>query len=109
MDIGAKYKYPASSLSNFAGHIFVLDGVEIWSMEGFLQSLKFKDANVQAEVCKFNFAIDCYYMLSLVVACVTFFVLSKIYKTQTKFIHYILSMCVATIINISIALCKTLI
>jgi hypothetical protein len=52
MDIGAKCKYPASSLSNFAGHRFVLDDVEIWSMEGFLQSLKFKDANVQAEVCK---------------------------------------------------------
>lgn len=52
MDICAKCKYPASSLSNFAGHRFILDGVEIWSMEGFLQSLKFKEPAIQAEVCK---------------------------------------------------------
>jgi hypothetical protein len=52
MDIGAKCKYPASSLSNFAGHRFVLDNVEIYSMEGFLQSLKFKEPAIQAEVCK---------------------------------------------------------
>ena len=42
MDIGSKAGYPASSLSNFAGHRFVIDDVECYSMEGFLQSLKLK-------------------------------------------------------------------
>jgi hypothetical protein len=41
MDIRSGKDYLASALSNFAPHPFVLDGVEIASMEGFLQSLKF--------------------------------------------------------------------
>jgi predicted NAD-dependent protein-ADP-ribosyltransferase YbiA (DUF1768 family) len=52
MDIGSKAGYPASALSNFAPHKFIIDGVECNSMEGFLQSLKFKDPNMQVEVCK---------------------------------------------------------
>lgn len=52
MDISAKSGYPSSSLSNFAGHRFIIDGVECYSMEGFLQSLKFKNPDMQAEVCK---------------------------------------------------------
>lgn len=52
MDIGSKAGYPASSLSNFAGHRFTIDDVECYSMEGFLQSLKFKEADMQKEVCK---------------------------------------------------------
>jgi len=40
MDIKSGVGYPASSLSNFSPHPFVLDGVQIASMEGFLQSLK---------------------------------------------------------------------
>ena len=52
MDIGSENKYPASSLSNFSPHPFVLDGVECASMEGFLQSLKFKNPDMQKEVCK---------------------------------------------------------
>jgi hypothetical protein len=52
MDIGSKHGYPSSSLSNFAGHRFVLDDVEIYSMEGFLQSLKYKNPDMQVEVCK---------------------------------------------------------
>lgn len=52
MDIGSKSGYPASSLSNFAGHRFVIDDVECYSMEGFLQSLKFKEPLIQVEVCK---------------------------------------------------------
>lgn len=51
MDIGSKAEYPASLLSNFASHRFVLDGVEIHSMEGFLQSLKFADEATQLEIC----------------------------------------------------------
>lgn len=52
MDIGSKTSYPASSLSNFAGHRFTIDGVECFSMEGFLQSLKFKEPEIQVTVCK---------------------------------------------------------
>ena len=52
MDIGSKAGYPASSLSNFAGHRFVIDDVECYSMEGFLQSLKFKESLIQNEICK---------------------------------------------------------
>ena len=52
MDIGSKAGYPASALSNFAPHKFIIDGVECNSMEGFLQSLKFKEVSIQIEVCK---------------------------------------------------------
>ena len=40
MDISSGNGYPAGSLSNFAPHGFIIDGVECASMEGFLQSLK---------------------------------------------------------------------
>lgn len=52
MDIGSGKGYPSSALSNFSPHPFVLDGVEIASMEGFLQSLKFSNIEIQKEVCK---------------------------------------------------------
>ena len=52
MDIGSGKKYPSNSLSNFSPHPFVFDGVECNSMEGFLQSLKFKNPEMQKEVCK---------------------------------------------------------
>lgn len=52
MDIYSKSPYPSCALSNFACHPFVIDGVECNSMEGFLQALKFKDANMQKEICK---------------------------------------------------------
>ena len=42
MDISSGSSYPASSLSNFAPHPFIIDDIECSSMEGFLQSLKFK-------------------------------------------------------------------
>lgn len=51
MDIGSKNGYPSSSLSNFAPHPFVIDGVECNSMEGFLQSLKFESIDMQKYVC----------------------------------------------------------
>lgn len=51
MDIGSGSGYPSSSLSNFAPHPFVIDGVQCNSMEGFLQSLKFKDVEMQKQVC----------------------------------------------------------
>lgn len=52
MDIGSGNTYPSNSLSNFAPHPFVIDGVECNSMEGFLQSLKFKSPEMQEAVCK---------------------------------------------------------
>lgn len=52
MDIKSGCGYPAASLSNFTPHPFIIDNIECASMEGFLQSLKFKDANMQVEVCK---------------------------------------------------------
>src|SRR6056297_2475108 len=52
MDIGSGNKYPSNSLSNFSPHPFTIDGVECNSMEGFLQSLKFKSPEMQEEVCK---------------------------------------------------------
>jgi len=52
MNIGSGNTYPANALSNFAPHPFELDGIKINSMEGFLQSLKFKSIEMQEEVCK---------------------------------------------------------
>ncbi len=51
MDIGSGSGYPDSALSNFAPHPFVIDGIQCNSMEGFLQSLKFKEPEMQKEVC----------------------------------------------------------
>lgn len=51
MDIGSGSGYPSGALSNFAPHPFVIDGVQCNSMEGFLQSLKFKDTEAQRQVC----------------------------------------------------------
>ncbi|MFZ2992476.1 MAG: hypothetical protein WA061_02060 [Microgenomates group bacterium] len=51
MDIGSGNGFPASSLSNFAPHPFIIDGIPCNSMEGFLQSLKFKDVEMQKFVC----------------------------------------------------------
>ena len=52
MDIGSGLGYPSAALSNFAPHPFVIDGIECASMEGFLQSLKFSNPDMQKEVCK---------------------------------------------------------
>ena len=51
MDIGSGKGFPSANLSNFHPHAFCLDGVEIASMEGFLQSLKFENIEVQKQVC----------------------------------------------------------
>lgn len=51
MDIGSGSGYPASALSNFAPHPFNIDGVQCASMEGLLQSLKYKDPEMQKYVC----------------------------------------------------------
>lgn len=51
MNIGSSNGYPEASLSNFAPHPFVIDGIQCNSMEGFLQSLKFKSPEMQVYVC----------------------------------------------------------
>ena len=51
MDIGSGTGYPSSALSNFAPHPFVIDGVQCNSMEGFLQSLKYENPEMQEYVC----------------------------------------------------------
>jgi len=52
MNIGSKSGGASSSLSNFAPHPFVFDGVECNSFEGLLQSFKFDKIHIQVEVCK---------------------------------------------------------
>lgn len=51
MEVRSSASYPAGALSNFAGHRFEIDGIQCNSMEGFLQSLKFKSPDMQAHVC----------------------------------------------------------
>ena len=52
MDIKSGKKHPAGALSNFSPHPFKFRGLEITSMEGFLQGLKIKSPEVQAEMFK---------------------------------------------------------
>jgi predicted NAD-dependent protein-ADP-ribosyltransferase YbiA (DUF1768 family) len=52
MDIGSGTGFPSANLSNFTPHPFTIDGIECASMEGFLQSLKFSNPEVQKEVCR---------------------------------------------------------
>lgn len=51
IDIHSKDDYPSCTLSNFAEHEFYIDNVKCSSMEGFPQSLKFKNINKQKQVC----------------------------------------------------------
>lgn len=51
MNIKAGAKYPAGALSNFSPYRFTVDGVDCNSMEGWLQSLKFKPPETQKYVC----------------------------------------------------------
>ncbi len=54
IDIYSKAAYPNGDLSNFAKHSFKLDGVHIASMEGFLQSLKYRTEKEQRYVCRLS-------------------------------------------------------
>lgn len=51
MDIGKGNGYPSAALSNFAPHPFEIDGIKCNSMEGFLQSLKYNNEDMQKHVC----------------------------------------------------------
>jgi predicted NAD-dependent protein-ADP-ribosyltransferase YbiA (DUF1768 family) len=53
MEVGGNNKeYPGRNLSNFFPHPFKFRGIEVASMEGFLQGLKFKSPEMQREVFK---------------------------------------------------------
>ncbi len=51
IDIHSNGKYLSRALSNFAEHEFYIDNVKCLSMEGFLQSLKFRNVKKQKQVC----------------------------------------------------------
>ena len=51
LDIHSKGEYPADALSNFFGYDFVFDETQCASMEGFLQSLKVSDRDLQIKIC----------------------------------------------------------
>lgn len=50
IDIWSKSEYPSDVLSNLCGNRFLFDGVECGSMEGFLQSLKYKEEEKQRQM-----------------------------------------------------------
>jgi hypothetical protein len=53
MEVGGNNKqYPGRNLSNFFPHPFTFRGIEVASMEGFLQGMKFKSPEMQCEVFK---------------------------------------------------------
>lgn len=52
MDIGKGSGGVSGRLSNFTPRRFVFDGVNCNSIEGVLQSFKFKNPEMQKEVCK---------------------------------------------------------
>lgn len=51
INIHSTGRYPSCALSNFAKHEFYIDNVKCSSMEGFLQSLKFKSVKKQKRAC----------------------------------------------------------
>lgn len=54
MDIGKGSGGVAGRLSNFTPRKFIFDGVECNSIEGVLQSFKFKNFEMQKEICKLS-------------------------------------------------------
>ncbi len=51
IDIWSKSAYPADVLSNLHNNSFCFDAIDCCSMEGFLQSLKYKDIAEQQRIC----------------------------------------------------------
>ena len=51
IDIYSKGEYPANALSNFTANAFQLDEIQCASMEGFLQSLKWRSVKKQKKIC----------------------------------------------------------
>jgi hypothetical protein len=52
IDIGSRNPFPANVLSNLYPSQFILDGIRLKSMEGFLQSLKTPDRQMQKKIRK---------------------------------------------------------
>lgn len=52
LDISSESSYVACALSNFWEHHFIIDGIYCCTMEGFLQSLKFQQIEIQRSVCQ---------------------------------------------------------
>ena len=52
LDIGSSESVVSKKISNFTAFDFFVDDVFCASMEGFLQSLKFKEEKKQIEICK---------------------------------------------------------
>ena len=59
IDIHSKGKFPSNVLSNFQESKFQFEGIQIESMEGFLQSLKTTDNSIQKKVCKMKKSSEC--------------------------------------------------
>lgn len=53
LNVSSNGAWPANVLSNFAATPFTIDGVECASAEGFIQSLKFPNVDMQVHVCSF--------------------------------------------------------
>ena len=51
LDIYSKGEYPSNVLSNFYPNEFIFDRIKCGSMEGFLQSLKYKCKKKQQKIC----------------------------------------------------------
>lgn len=51
IDIHSKKRGIAGRLSNFTRRDFEFDGIHCRSVEGFLQSLKYEDTNIQRVIC----------------------------------------------------------
>lgn len=51
INVWSSESYPANVLSNLYPNAFEIDGIECASMEGFLQSLKYEDPEVQKAIC----------------------------------------------------------
>lgn len=54
LDITSRSEFPYYILSNFSDTDFELDGIQIKSMEGFLQALKVPNKDKQREICLMN-------------------------------------------------------
>ena len=53
-DVCYSHRFPFNVLCNFSSSDFIFDGVYIASMEGFIQSLKSPDPEVQRDVCQMD-------------------------------------------------------
>lgn len=53
-EIHSAHGYPSNTLSNYYPHSFIFDGIEVYGMEGLLQSFKTDNITIQREMCKLS-------------------------------------------------------